>query len=89
MKTNGFTPAKHKNNPSAQSRPGYYEIRIKGFIDHRWDWLENMAVSSFEPDETMISGPIFDQSALHGLLARIRDLNLTLLSVNLIELNDS
>jgi len=58
-----------------------YAIRIKGLLDPHWDWLAGFTVTHCQPDETLLSGPIADQTALHGILARIRDLNLTLLSV--------
>ncbi len=85
MKKDHCTPANHTNNVPHPSRPSYYEIRIKGFLDPHWDWLENLAVIHIEPDETLLRGPILDQAALHGILARIRDLNLTLLAVNQID----
>jgi hypothetical protein len=59
----------------------YYRIKLKGRLDHKWsDWFEQMAIST-EGDQTILAGPVADQAALHGLLIRIRDLNLTLLSV--------
>jgi len=59
-----------------------YEIKIKGHLDPGWaEWFGNLAVSYDENDNTVLAGPISDQPALHGLLDRIRDLNLTLLSV--------
>jgi hypothetical protein len=59
-----------------------YEIKIKGHVDPGWaEWFGHLAVSYDEDDNTVLAGPIPDQPALHGLLARIRDLNLTLLSV--------
>ena len=62
-----------------------YRIKLKGRLDHKWsDWFEKMAIST-EGDKTILTGPIADQAALHGLLIRIRDLNLTLLSVERIE----
>ena len=64
---------------------GYYEIRIKGLLDPHWEWLEGFIVTYLEPGETIISGSLVDQAALHGLLARIRDLNLTLSAVNQID----
>jgi hypothetical protein len=76
------------NKEPASSKPGHYAIRIKGLLDPRWDWLEGLTVTHLEPGETLLSGPIVDQAALHGLIARIRDLNLTLLSVNQIDPND-
>jgi hypothetical protein len=62
--------------------PEYYEIKIKGHLDQKWsDWLAGMNLSYMEEDVSLLSGPLPDQVALHGLLERIRDLNLTLLSV--------
>ena len=61
--------------------PTDYRIKLKGCLDHKWsNWFELMAIST-EGDQTILSGPVADQAALHGLLIRIRDLNLTLLSV--------
>jgi hypothetical protein len=63
-----------------------YVIRIKGHLDPRWsEWFEGLTVTQTESGETVLSGPVVDQSALHGLLARIRDLNLTLVSVTWVE----
>ena len=88
MKKDHDTPLNHTNNVPSPSQPGWYAIRIKGLLDSHWDWLEGFNVTYLEPDETIISGPLVDQAALHGLLARIRDLNLTLLSVNPMDPND-
>ena len=62
--------------------PEYYEIKIKGRLDQQWsDWLAGMKLSLLEGDVSLLSGPLPDQAALHGLLERIRDLNMTLISV--------
>jgi len=62
--------------------PEYYEIKIKGQLDPRWsDWFAGLQLSHLEGNETLLSGPLPDQAALHGLLERIRDLNITLISV--------
>jgi hypothetical protein len=61
----------------------YYEIKIKGHLDPSWsEWFSGLKVSHQERDVTLLSGTIPDQTALHGLLRRIRDLNLTLISLN-------
>jgi hypothetical protein len=63
--------------------PEYYEIKIKGCLDPGWsEWFAGLQLTYLDGDETLISGPLPDQAALHGLLERIRDLNLTLISVN-------
>ena len=59
----------------------WYRIKVKGQLGDSWSgWFEDMAISS-NSGETILTGPVADQAALHGLLIRIRDLNLTLLSV--------
>jgi len=62
--------------------PEYYEIKIGGHLDPRWsDWFAGLTLTHLEGDETLLSGVLPDQPALHGLLERIRDFNLTLISV--------
>ena len=64
--------------------PEYYEIKIKGHLDPCWsDWFADLKLTYVDEDVTLLSGSLSDQAALHGLLERIRDLNLTLISVNL------
>jgi len=61
----------------------YYEIKIKGCLDHGWsEWFAGLKLTHLEKDETLLSGELLDQAALFGLIERIRDLNLTLLSVS-------
>ena len=65
--------------------PWCYRIKLKGRLDkQRTDWFEGLTIT-YEDDTTILSGPIADQAALHGLLIRIRDLNLPLLLVERIE----
>ena len=68
---------------SANTRPEHYVITVKGHLDPGWiEWFEGLAMAYTEAGETNLSGPVTDQAALHGLLMRIRDLNLTLIAVN-------
>jgi hypothetical protein len=60
----------------------FYEIRVEGVLDESWsEWLGGLDVQPLDSGETILSGPIRDQSALHGLFIKIRDLGLPLLSV--------
>jgi hypothetical protein len=60
-----------------------YRICVRGRLDDRWsDWLGGFAVQRREDGTTVLVGPVVDQAALHGVIARIRDLGLPLLSVN-------
>lgn len=59
----------------------HYEIRVQGVLDRHWTvWFEGLEVRG-ESTQTVISGPLSDQSALHGVLAKVRDLGLVLISV--------
>ena len=70
--------------------PGVYEIRVKGIIPaSRKSWFDGMTISYADDDQTLLRGEVADQSALHGLLNKIRDLNLSLISVNHILDSDS
>ena len=88
MKNAHCTPKNQNKNESPLSDPIYYTIRIKGLLDTGWDWLGSLIVTYLEQGETLLCGPILDQAALHGLLTRIRDLNLTLLAVNQVDPED-
>ena len=60
-----------------------YEIRVRGHFDDTWsDWFEGFTLSHDSDDTTTLTGPVADQSALHGLLRRVSDLGITLISVN-------
>lgn len=63
--------------------PGYYTIRVKGHLGPQWsDWFEGLTISSLENGETIISGLVVDQAALYGLLKKVRDLGMMLISIN-------
>ncbi len=64
------------------TEPQLYEIRIKGHLDDRWaEWFEGLTITLEEDGDTLLTGPIIDQAALHGLLKKVRDLGLPLVSV--------
>jgi hypothetical protein len=63
-----------------------YQIKVKGNLDERWsDWFDGFTITYPSEDETLLRGRVVDQAALHGILAKIRDLGLSLLSVERIE----
>ena len=63
-----------------------YEIRLKGHLEARWEqWFDGLSIMLEEDGDTLLSGPLPDQAALHGILKKVRDLGLTLLSVNSVE----
>ena len=66
--------------------PGLYEIRLKGHLDAKWaDWFDGLTITRADNGETLLSGPLVDQAALHGVLRKVRDLGLPLVSVNRID----
>src|SRR2546423_3877688 len=63
-------------------QPTVYEIRLKGQLDHQWtDWFGELAITLQPNGDTLLSGPIVDQAALHGVLRKVRDLGMPLLSI--------
>ncbi len=69
-----------------QSEPGLYEIRLKGHLDDRWsDWFGSLTITLEEDGNTLLTGPVADQPALHGLLKKVRDLGMPLVSVNCVD----
>jgi len=66
---------------SDPARSAHYEIRVEGVLDQGWTaWFEGLQIDS-DHSQTIISGPVVDQAALHGLLSKVRDLGLVLISV--------
>ena len=69
-------------NPALKDEEALYKIKVKGHLDPSWsDWLDGLAIEPQAQGETLLTGPVRDQAALHGLLNKIRDLGLLLLSV--------
>ena len=68
------------------SQPVVYQIRLKGHLAREWTiWFEGLTITLEEDGDTLLTGPVIDQAALHGLLKKVRDLGMTLVSVSPIE----
>jgi hypothetical protein len=77
---------KRQTPTSERSDTGRYEIRLTGHLDAHWTaWFDGLTVVCENDGTTVISGPVADQAALHGLLQRVRDLGLPLVSVRQVE----
>lgn len=72
------------DTPTSQAK--VYEIRLKGHLEARWaQWFDGLTITLEQNGSTLLSGPLADQAALHGILKKVRDVGLPLLSVNAIE----
>ncbi len=71
------------NSGSEQAQPLVYQIRIQGHLGREWtDWFGGLTITLEDNGDTLLTGPVVDQAALHGLLRNVRDLGVPLLSVN-------
>ena len=69
-----------------QDQPRVYRIRLKGHLISQWtEWFEGLTITREADGNTLLTGPVIDQAALHGLLRKVRDLGMPLLSVNSVE----
>jgi hypothetical protein len=77
----------NKLNPKTDpSEPMIYQIRLKGHLARQWtDWFGGLAITLEENGDTLLTGPVVDQAALYGLLRKVRDLGMPLLSVICVE----
>jgi hypothetical protein len=67
-------------------QPIVYQFRIKGQLGSEWtDWFAGLTLTPVDNGETLLTGPVLDQAALHGVLKKVRDLGMPLLSVNLVQ----
>ena len=72
-----------KTNPG---EPMIYQIRVKGHLGCQWtEWFDDLTITLEDNGNTLLTGPVVDQTALHGLLKKVRDLGILLVSVNCIE----
>jgi hypothetical protein len=68
---------------TAPGQPPIYQIRLRGHLSHEWaDWFGGLTLTLADDGDTLLTGPVVDQAALHGLLKKVRDLGLPLLSIN-------
>lgn len=77
----------NESTPSTDPRQQLiYQIRIKGHLGSQWtDWFEGLTITLEDDGEMLLTGPVVDQAALHGLLRKVRDLGMPLLSVTRVE----
>ena len=76
------------NVPIDSSQPKIYQIRIKDHLSREWaDWFGGLTVTLEENGDTLLTGPVIDQAALYGLLKKVRDLGMALVSVNPVQVN--
>jgi hypothetical protein len=65
------------------NQPMVYQIRLKGHLGHQWtEWFEGLAITLEDNGDTLLTGTVIDQAALHGLLRKVRDLGMMLIAVN-------
>src|SRR5688572_8453854 len=81
---NRYKVMSNESNPSIEpSQPVIYQIRIKGHLGHQWtDWFGGLSITLEDNGDTLLTGPVIDQAELHGLLRKVRDLGIPLLSVS-------
>jgi len=76
-----------KRNPKTDpGQPNVYQIRIKGHLSDQWTgWFEGLTITLEENGDTLLTGPVVDQAALFGLLKKVRDVGIPLISINRVE----
>jgi hypothetical protein len=72
-----------RNSKTDSGQPQVYQIRVEGHLGQQWmDWFDGLTITLEEDGDTLLTGRVVDQAALHGLLKKVRDLGLPLVSVN-------
>ena len=71
-------------------QPLVYQIKVKSHLSSDWtDWFEGLTITPEEDGDTLLTGPVIDQAALYGLLKKVRDLGMTLISLNPVQFNET
>jgi len=86
---NRYKVMSNKLDPKTDpGQPVVYQIRLTGHLDSQWTgWFGGLSITLEEDGDTLLTGPLVDQAALHGLLKKVRDLGMPLVSVNQVQLN--
>lgn len=72
------------------SQPPVYQIRVEGHLGQQWaDWFEGLTITLVEDGDTLLTGSVVDQAALYGLLKKVRDIGLPLVSVNRVQIDET
>ena len=81
----------NKPHPTTDpSQPKIYQIKVEGHLGRQWaDWFGGLAITLEDNGDTLLTGPVVDQAALYGLLKKVRDLGMPLVSVNRVELSQT
>jgi len=81
----GQTASNQHNQAYKGNQPMVYHIRIKGHLGQQWtDWFDGLTITLEDDGITLLNGSVIDQAALHGILKKVRDLGMPLLSVNIV-----
>jgi hypothetical protein len=88
---NGYKVMSNELEPKpAPSQPVIYQIRIKGHLGREWtDWFDGLTITLEDNGDTLLTGPVADQAALHGLLKKVRDLGMSLVSVSQVQSDET
>jgi len=80
----------HPDYKSDSSQHLIYQIRIEGHLGQQWiDWFDGLSITLEEDGDALLTGPVIDQAALHGLLKKVRDLGMPLVSIRQVQINET